>query len=90
MYGDPSADSLFWREIAPASYLSDLKGAIQIHHAINDDVVSINYSRNLNSLLDNTDVAHELYEYPSGGHNLTGAGFTQVMQRSVEFFKKYL
>ncbi|OGG14614.1 hypothetical protein A2773_02400 [Candidatus Gottesmanbacteria bacterium RIFCSPHIGHO2_01_FULL_39_10] len=90
VYGDPSADSPFWREIAPSNYLTDLKGAIQIHHATNDNVVSINYSRNLNGLLDKTNVPHEIFEYQSGGHNLIGSSFTQAMQRSVEFFKKYL
>lgn len=88
--GSPSATSKFWQEIAPTTYLNDLKGAIEIHHAIDDTVVNIGYSRDLNALLDKTSVPHEFYIYPSGGHNITGPSFTLAMQRTVEFFNKYL
>ncbi len=89
-HGDYSPTSTFWRQVAVTDYLKDLKGAIQIHHAIDDDVVNIGYSRNLSKLLDATQVAHELFEYPTGGHNITGASFTTAMQRTVEFYKKQL
>ena len=88
--GSPSAQSEFWKLVAPTSFLNDLKGAIQIHHAVDDAVVDIRYSRNLNMLLDKTTVKHELFEYENGGHNLTGASFTKAMQRTVEFFNNYL
>lgn len=89
-YGSPSAQSVFWRQVAPTNYLNDLKGAIQLDHAVDDDVVNIGYSRDLNALLDETTVPHELYEYPSGGHNIAGSSYTQAMERTVAFFKKYL
>lgn len=88
--GSPSASSPFWQQVAPTNYLTELKGAIQIHHAINDDVVNIGYSRDLMALLDNTNVPHTLFEYPSGGHNLEGISFNLAMQRTVEFFRQYL
>lgn len=90
LYGDPTVDSWFWKLVAPTNYLHDMKGAIEIHHAINDDVVSIEYSRNLMKLFDATNVEHQLFEYPIGGHNLTGASFTQAMQRTVNFYKEKL
>lgn len=89
-YGNPIDGNPFWKLVAPTNYLNDLKGAIQLDHAVNDEVVSIEYSRNLNKLLDHTSVPHQLNEYPSGGHNLTGSSFTQAMQRTVDFFKKHL
>lgn len=89
-HGSPSASSSFWQQVAPTNYLSDIKGAIQIHHATDDPVVNIGYSRDLMSLLDETAVPHELYEYQSGGHNLTGSSFNTAMQRTVDFFKQYL
>lgn len=89
-YGTPSAQIQFWREVAPTSYLNDLKGAVQIHHAVDDAVVNIGYSRNLADLLDRTAVPHELYEYSNGGHNITGGSFNLAMERTVEFFRKYL
>ncbi len=88
--GSPSAQSAFWRQVAPVYYLNDLKGAIQIHHAEDDTVVNIGYSRDLVAQLDRTTVPHEYYEYPSGEHNISGDSFTQAMERSVTFFKKYL
>ncbi|OGK18133.1 hypothetical protein A2866_06600 [Candidatus Roizmanbacteria bacterium RIFCSPHIGHO2_01_FULL_39_8] len=81
---------MFWQQLAPTNFLDDLKGAIQIHHAVNDPVVNIGYSRNLKSLLDKTPVIHELVEYQDGGHNLSGSPFNQAMQKTVDFFHTYL
>jgi len=89
-YGEFSADSDFWQKVPATNYLSNIKGAIQIHHAANDNVVDINYSRNLSSILDKTSITHELYEYTSGGHNLTGDSFNLAMQRTVDFFREHL
>lgn len=89
-YGSPSATSVFWQQVIPTNYLSDVKGAIQLNHAVNDDVVNIGYSRDLTALLDKTSVPHELWEYPSGGHNIDGASFGQAMGHTVEFFNTYL
>lgn len=89
-YGQFNPNSGFWKKIPATNYLDEINGAVQIHHAVDDSVVDIRYSRNLMKLLDDTLIPHELYEYPSGGHNLTGASFTQAMQRTVEFFNKYL
>lgn len=89
-YGDPKDGDPFWNLVAPTNFLSDIKSAIQIHHALNDNIVSIEYSRNLNNLLGKTSIAHQLNEYDFGGHNIEGASFTQAMQKTVEFFKEYL
>jgi dipeptidyl aminopeptidase/acylaminoacyl peptidase len=89
-HGEASSGSAFWKEMAPTNFLKDLKGAIEIHHAVNDTVVNVGYSRDLMKLLDETSVPHELHEYQSGGHNITGAAFNTAMQRTVSFFKKYL
>jgi dipeptidyl aminopeptidase/acylaminoacyl peptidase len=90
LYGDFSPDSPFWKQVAVTDYLKDLKGAIQIHHAVDDPVVNIGYSRNLMSLLDKTTVPHELFEYPEGGHNITGSAFTEAMRRTADFFHTHL
>ncbi len=89
-YGDFSTASTFWRQVAVTDYLPELRGALEIHHAIDDAVVSVEYSRNLTKLLDKTSVVHALYEYPSGGHNISGSSFGTAMQRTVDFYKKYL
>jgi uncharacterized protein len=89
-YGSPSASSPFWRQVAPTNYLSDIKGAIEIHHAADDDVVDIGYSRDMIALLDKTSIPHALYEYQTGGHNLQGSSFNLAMERTVEFYTQYL
>ncbi len=88
--GSPSASSPFWQQVIPTNYAQDLKGALEIHHAVDDDVVNIGYSRDLMKLLDKTSVPHELFEYPSGGHNIEGPSFVSAMQRTVDFYKKHL
>jgi len=90
MYGVFNPTSSFWQQVVGTNYLADLKGAIAVHHAVDDPVVSINYSRNLMRLLDQTAILHTLYEYNSGGHNLTGTSFTTAMQRSTDFYKQHL
>lgn len=89
-YGEFNSDSQFWQQVAPTNYLADIKGAVQLNHAVNDNVVSINYSRNLNSVLNDSQIPHELKEYSDGGHNISGASFNLAMQNTVAFFKKYL
>lgn len=89
-YGEPKDGNPFWDLVAATNYLQDIKGAIQLNHAVNDDVVNIGYSRGLNSILDQTQIPHELNEFPSGGHNITNPAFTPAMQKTVDFFKKYL
>jgi len=89
-HGSPSASHPFWQQVAPTNYLNDLKGAISINHAEDDDVVDIGYSRDLMALLDETKVPHEFYTYPTGGHNIEGPSFTSAIERTADFFKKYL
>lgn len=90
LYGEPTKDSAFWKQVAPTNFLGDIKGSIQIHHAVNDNVVDIRYSQNLSSLAESAGLDNEYYEYQDGGHNLTGASFNSAMQRTVEFFKEKL
>jgi uncharacterized protein len=89
-HGEFSADSPFWQQVAPTNYVADFQTAVQLHHAVNDDVVSVEYSRDLKTLLEPTDLEFEVHEYPQGGHNLTGSTFNTAMQRTVEFFKNNL
>mgnify|MGYP003393644989 CR=1 FL=1 len=89
-YGDPKDGNPFWQKVAPIYYVSDLKGAISLYHATDDNVVNVEYSRNLSAILDKTGVSHDINEYPSGGHNISGANFTNAMQKTVEFFKNNL
>ncbi len=89
-YGNFNAESQFWSQVVPTNYLAGLPGAIQLHHALDDQVTSIEYSRNLSLILEEKSVEHEFYEYSDGGHNLNGSAFTSAMQRTVDFLKREL
>lgn len=89
-HGQFQTESQFWKDVAPTNFLSDVQGSIALHHATNDDVVDVRYSRDLNQLLDQTAIDHEFYEYAQGGHNISGASFTEAMQRTVDFFRRTL
>lgn len=87
LYGYFSSDSWFWQMVPPTNYLQDVQSALQVHHAVNDDVVSVEYSRNLDKIMSETAIDFELFEYATGGHNMTGQTFIQAMQRTVEFLR---
>src|SRR5690606_38391964 len=85
--GAVSEDNRFWHYVAPVYFLKDLQGRIEIHHASNDPVVNIGYSRDLAEALGNAGIGHELYEYNSGGHNIESPAFNTAIQRSANAFK---
>ena len=89
-YGNFDSEHWFWKQIPATNYLDGVTGAVQLHHAVDDNVVSIEYSRNLIKALDGSGIKYDLNEYQSGGHNLTGQTFNQAMQKTVEFFKDNL
>ncbi len=84
-WGAFDSESEFWVQVPATNYLEGVEGDLRIHHAVNDNVVSIDYSRNLDRILDDTQINHQVYQYTSGGHNLTGTSFSQAMQRSADF-----
>lgn len=87
-YGQFNPNHPFWKQVAPTNYLVGKKGGLQLHHAVNDSVVSIEYSRDLIKILEGTAISSELFEYEGGGHNLFGSSFSEAMNRTVEFIKE--
>lgn len=85
-YGNFEEGHWFWKQVAVTDYLSDIQGRVEIHHAVDDAVVTIQYSRNLAGLLEKAGVNYALFEYQSGGHNLTGSTFAIAVQRSADFY----
>lgn len=83
-------NSDYWKAISLTQNLEYLKNPIQIHHSINDSVVNIGYSRDLEEILKKYNKSYEYYEYAGGGYNITGIYFNQAMKRTVEFFNKNL
>lgn len=90
IHGRFDKNSPFWSTVAATNYLNEIKGAVSLNHAVNDDVVNIGYSRNLATLLKENSVEYELNEYSSGGHNISGSAFNEAMGNTVSFFRNYL
>jgi dipeptidyl aminopeptidase/acylaminoacyl peptidase len=89
VYGSPEENPLFWNSISANSYLQDLSGPVQLHHGTADTSVPVEFSEILyDQILEAGGVA-EMYIYEGADHNLA-APFTAAMQRTIEFFNRYL
>ncbi len=83
-------DNEFWSNISLTKNINYLNSPIQLHHAVNDPVVNVGYSRDLEEVLFENEKDYESYEYQGGGHNIESPYFETAMQRTVEFFKANL
>ncbi len=88
-YGTPEQNPTFWDSISANSYLNDISGPLQLQHGTSDEEVPVEFSIKLNDQLKATDKEVELYTYPGDDHNIAGNLYT-ALQRSVEFFDKYV
>lgn len=80
----------FWRAISLTENLKYLSFPLEIHHAVNDPTVNVNYSRDLAGELTKQKKNYELFEYEGGGHNIESPYFETAMSRTIAFFKKNL
>ncbi len=88
--GWPDLDHPFWQAVSLTENINNLDSPIQLHHADDDPVVSINYSYGLAGVLLDGGKEYEFYTYDGGGHNLVSPWFDQAMLRTVEFFEDNL
>ena len=88
-YGTPEENPEFWNSISANSFLKDISGPLQLHHGTADSSVPVEFSQTLEKQMKDIGKTIELYTYPGDDHNLS-SGFNIAMQRSVEFFDKYL
>lgn len=88
-YGTFDENPEFWAAIDPVSYLSDLPGPVQLHHATGDQSVPVEWSENLYTRLQEAGQNAELYVYEGDNHNIS-ANFGTAAQRSVAFFDRYV
>lgn len=80
----------FWQSISLTSNIDYLTTPLQLHHAVNDVVVNIKYSRELVDVLRTKNKSYEYFEYEGGGHNIESPYFEDAMEKSVEFFTRHL
>lgn len=88
--GKPNASSSFWQAIDPALNLKETNTPVQLHHGEADESVPISLSKAYYKELKNAGKIAEIYTYPGGDHNISSPNYEIAMQRSIEFFKKYL
>ncbi len=88
-YGTPTENPNFWNSISSTAYVSDVSGPIQLHHGTDDTSVPVEFSEKLNTLLKEKDKISELYTYEGDDHDITSS-FNIAMQRSIDFFDKYV
>jgi len=88
-YGEPSEGNVFWDEISATSYLSDISGPVQLHHATGDQSVPYEFSQTLHDRMQKAEKLSELYIYQGDDHNIN-QNFSTAMGRTVAFFDMYL
>ncbi|HSB66320.1 MAG TPA: alpha/beta fold hydrolase [Anaerolineales bacterium] len=89
VFGSPEVNPEFWMKISANTYLAELSGPLQIHHDLGDSDVPVRFSQDLYQQILAAGKTTEYYEYPGDDHNLIHY-FNQAMQRTIEFFDKYL
>ncbi len=88
-YGTPEENPEFWASLSATSYLGNLSGPVQLHHGEADPEVPLNWSQALYDAINQAGSAVEIYTYPGSDHNIS-QGFDLAMQRTIEFFDKYV
>lgn len=89
VFGTPEANPVFWSSLSANSYLRDISGPLQLHHGTADSSVPLEFSEKLSRDLRGEDKTEEYYTYEGDDHNISRY-FGSAMQRSIEFFDKYV
>jgi dipeptidyl aminopeptidase/acylaminoacyl peptidase len=88
-YGTPESNPTFWNSIDPTAFVADIAAPVQIQTGGADEEVPPSMSENLYNKLKAAGKTTEFYSYPGDNHNISG-NVNTALQRSVEFFDKYL
>ncbi len=88
-YGSAQENPKFWNSISANAYLRDLNAPIQLHHSTTDEEVPVEFSQMLYDEMLQANRVVELYTYDGDNHNISH-NFSLAMQRTVEFFDRYL
>ena len=89
IYGSPEENPDFWNSISANSFLSDISGPVQLHHGTADTDVPVEFSEKLFYQMLDVDRYVELYKYEGDNHNISNY-FSTAMQRTIEFFDRYV
>jgi dipeptidyl aminopeptidase/acylaminoacyl peptidase len=90
LYGTPASNPSFWNSIDPTYFVKDINSPVQLHQGLADEEVPVSFSESLFNKLKSAGKTVEYYTYPGADHNISDPSFSIAMNRSVEFFDKYL
>lgn len=89
-YGTPKDNPVFWNSIDPNYNLQFITAPIQLDAGLSDEEVPWQFSQGLKDRLEQAGKTVELYTYEGADHNISDPSFSIAMQRSIDFFTKYL
>ncbi|HEV2340026.1 MAG TPA: alpha/beta fold hydrolase [Patescibacteria group bacterium] len=88
-FGTPESNPIFWNSVDPTSFASSITAPVQLHVGGADEEVPTSFSQTFYQKLQSAGKTVEFYSYPGTNHNIT-QGFALAMQRSLNFFDRYL
>ena len=88
-YGTPEDNPDFWAAVSANTYVADLSGPLQLHHGTNDEDVPLAFSIRLAEEVRAVGGIADLYTYEGDNHNISKY-FTTAMDRTIEFFDRFL
>lgn len=88
-YGTPEENPAFWASISSNTFLQDISGPLQIHHATTDKTVPVAASTLLQARMEAAGRTSELFLYEGDNHNIS-VNFYTAMRRTVEFFDRFV
>ncbi|MBI2315293.1 alpha/beta fold hydrolase [Candidatus Daviesbacteria bacterium] len=89
-YGTLQQNPKFWQSIDPNYNLQFVSAPVQLHAGLSDEEVPWQFSEGLKARLGQAGKYSEFYTYSGADHNISEPSFSLAMQRSVNFFNKYL
>ena len=88
-YGTWDQNPEFWASISPIDNVADISGPLQLHHGTADGDVPLEFSESLYQAMVDAGKEVEYFTYPDNDHNISQA-FSSAMQRTVEFYDRFL
>ena len=89
-YGPPDTAVPYWKAVSLTEHIDLLQAPLQLHHALDDNVVDVGYSDDLAAVLNAAGKVYEYYQHESGGHNIASPAFNDAMRQTIEFFQQNL
>ncbi len=88
-FGTPQSNPDFWNLIDPTMHIQEISTPLQLQHSVTDEEVPVTFSQSLYEKMKKAGKTVEIYTYEGDDHNIAN-NLNIALQRSVDFFDKYL